>query len=160
MYERTLQKVVGTVLMVSAVLGMQPRRAVAQAPRAPDGRPTVTALVALVDQLPYGDADAVIIRRTDVEPHDAVLLKRSKASAQCVAEALHTLAGTRARHGDIPIKGMVIRVPAPSTPRRTGATGAAVLEMLKRARLRDIPGLGRVPAVTVHLAAQNATAGN
>jgi hypothetical protein len=115
------------------------------------GVPTTVAVVA---SRPYPGADAVIIRRVSVLPHDLILIYSGVASPEYVAATFHALAVTRARHGDIPDKDRVVRVDAPTRTLKYRATPLMVLEMLRVAVPREVAGFGRMATVVVSLPPQ------
>src|SRR5689334_8138082 len=47
--------------------------------------------IMIVDTLQYRNADAVIIRRAQLQPHDVILIKNAKATPRKLQEAVHTL---------------------------------------------------------------------
>lgn len=127
---------------------------------AQQGRPTrVPVLVATVDSLPNTTTPFLIVRRTEGEPRDVILL-RAGASADQLSDAVHALLLVRRETGDVPSTGGTLRV-RPGA--RRGARPALpwaprVLADLRRAEPREVPGVGLVPAVEIWLPRQDTAA--
>lgn len=117
------------------------------------GRVPVT--VALVKQLPYPDASAVVLRRTDKTPRDVILLKRPAVTGAQLAAAVFTLLVAREIGGDTTSVNAALRVSSTRGPQAWRNTEQRIAERvvhrLLRATPRDVPGVGVVPAVEVQL---------
>lgn len=117
----------------------------------------VPVSIALVDSARTGDAPYRILRRADASPHDVILL-RSSSDATVLSEAIDNLLLIRAQTGDTAKVNGAVRV-----KRAQGASGRAprefpwagrVLNDLRQAQARDVPGLGNVPMVEIWLPPQ------
>ena len=117
----------------------------------------VPVSIALVDSARTGDAPYRILRRADASPHDVVLL-RSTSDAAVLSEAIDNLLLIRAQTGDTAKVNGAVRV-----KRAQGASGRAprdfpwagrVLNDVRQAQARDVPGVGSVPSVEIWLPPQ------
>ena len=114
------------VVIVILIAAARSRLAIGQSPTAIAKHPGVSATVVEVATIPYGNADAVIVRRPQILPHDVIMLRPSAANSAYLAEALHDLAVIRARTSDVPDKATVVRVNAPHQAQKNEASAALV----------------------------------
>lgn len=110
----------------------------------------VPVTVVLVDEPLDRARPLQILRRTDVEPLDVIVLPRGDASAERLGAAMFTLLVTRHLQGDTAASAVAVdvgatRVPAAWRGQIMPLLGRT-LERLRTAEPRDIPGLGRVRA--------------
>jgi hypothetical protein len=127
----------------------------------------VEATVVLTDELRDANADAMILRRVNMLPHDVVLLRATHATARDFRAAVKMLYAIRRRTGDVPTRdGHVSFKLPPDSTMRTGATllvapstpsDAATIDAarLQEAEQREVAGIGRVRALTIGLRAVN-----
>jgi hypothetical protein len=110
-----------------------------------------------VDSARTGDAPYRILRRADVAPNDVILL-RSGSDAAVLSEAVGNLLLIRAQTGDTAQVSGAVRV-----KRAQGASGRVprsfpwagrVLNDLRQAQARDVPGVGSVPSIEIWLPPQ------
>ncbi len=66
--------------------------------------------IAVVDDVGYPGADAVVVRRASASPHDVVLVREARANPRLLAAAVRHLAALRALQGDTPGVDGVYRV--------------------------------------------------
>lgn len=124
---------------------------------APVPRARVPVTVALVDSLPMDDPGYRILRRAGGTPRDVILL-RSAADGAIFSEAVRSLAVIRAVTGDTADASAFVRAhPSAGEPARTRVLPWAerVLNDLRSANPRVVPGVGRVRAVEFWLPAQS-----
>lgn len=109
------------------------------------------AIVIMVDDFDYSDADVVIVRR-EGDPFDVIVLPGTGANPALLAAAVHKLAQTRQVLGHIPTESMVIRVNRSavfSTMAQRGGLGVleVVIESLEEAEPSLVEGFGMVKNV-------------
>jgi hypothetical protein len=100
------------------------------------------ALFASPTVFPYGGADAVIVRSAMREPHEIVLLRRDRMTPELLSEAAFTLQAIHARHGDVPTADLLVRVHAPTTPRKHANEAAKWLTFLNSRTPHELAGFG------------------
>jgi len=129
------------------------RSALAQSERREDYR--IDVMVALVDSMPYSDAEGVILRRVDATPHDVILLESGRASGELLASAVFLLTALHQKHGSIPLNDEVLRVrpgTAPAAWRTTETRRAGkIVHRLTDSGVENVPGVGRVRSTNVRL---------
>ena len=105
-----------------------------------------------MDRVPPSAGRFVIQRRSDIAPHDVILLARD-ATPHDLSEALHAILAVRQVGGDIPTTSGTMRV-RPQQPGRAHIevawTPRAMAELRSR-RPRAVAGVGTVPALEVWL---------
>lgn len=117
----------------------------------------VSVTIALVDALPTPDASYVILRRTDQEPHDVILLRRSRADAAELSEAVEALVAARRVGGDRATRGATMRVRRADTregPWTELPWAPRIIARLRNAQPHHVPGVGTVPATVIWLPRQ------
>jgi hypothetical protein len=114
----------------------------------------VPVTVALAEQLD-GDASAVILRRSNVAPHDVILLRAAGANGRQLSEAVLDLLTIREKMGDTPSTTAAVRVRpkagAPGRVRRELPWAQRVVNDVRKAEVQDIPRVGNVRAVQIWL---------
>ena len=114
----------------------------------------VPVTIAFSDVLPSGTSGAAILRRTQLEPHDVILLRRD-ASPDLLSAAVFTLLATREVEGDTARADATVRVGATHGPKawesRMLPKMANTLRLLQRATPRSIAGVGVVKAYDAYL---------
>jgi hypothetical protein len=117
-------------------------------------RPRVPVLLAIVDTLPDTQPRFRIVQLADTSAPYVVLLPRD-ASPELLSEAVVALRLVWATSGS-ETRSAVFRTAAPAStqtrPRRVLPWGNRVLQDLRAARARQIPGIGHVRAVRIWLA--------
>jgi len=131
---------------------------------APRTIPRIPVTVAVVTQLPLAGEPYAVLRRTEVEPHDVILVPES-ATPELLSEAIQTLMVARQASGDLPsFTGYVRATPhqpsaahhAPVTHRRQLPWAGRVLADVQRKEPAELTGLGRVRWVQIWLPPQQA----
>lgn len=107
--------------------------------------------IAVVDTFPYSGTDAVIIRRTNAEISDVIVVRPGKATDAILASAVLHLGGLRASQGNKPLADGVFRVrnTGKRWPRNGEPTKWSL--MINRARPHDLEGFGVVRHVVLFL---------
>jgi hypothetical protein len=149
-------------------LGHAPQGFVAHAPNA-RGQKYDTVTVVLVDALPAFNVsavnasyDAIVRRSSALNTHDTILLLRAHADGAILDAAMQAVTLSRAAHGTHPqtLHGrqfgvMTLGVKRPLT--RSASRGdyirlaQRIVDRLGSASLKDVVGVGRVPALDVLL---------
>ncbi|SOD03031.1 hypothetical protein SAMN05216486_10748 [bacterium JGI 053] len=148
MYIRTVFAV-GLSLAVAVAGESSAQQAAARQPT------RVPVTLVLVDQLPASDG-AFRVERRRVEPRDVILL-RSDASRDQLADAIRTLLAIRQMDGDSASRLGAMRMRPHQThagPHRPFPWSGRVLADLRRAEPQDVAGVGRVRAVRIWLPRQ------
>jgi hypothetical protein len=120
-----------------------------QAQRAP-----YPVTVAVQGTLGVDGASAIIVRRSQLEPHDVILLGDSDATVEALGGAVRELVKARAKDGDIPTHDDRIVVRSRGVPRNWLANGADAYATQQLAAARNgapmtIPGLGQLRAFEI-----------
>ena len=118
---------------------------------APDGVPFG---ISVVDDLSYGEADAVIVRRTNAEIQDVILVRKGKAQPLVLAAAVRQLASLRAAFGDAPTADGTYRVQLDSRPWIRPRESAGWVGDLATARPRELEGVGVVKHIILYMPRQ------
>lgn len=144
-----------TAVLVVLGLGAVPP-AVAQQTHVPGRATRVPVSVALVDALPTG-APFQILRSIGPEPGDVILLP-ARANADDLSDAVQALLTLRRLQGDTAGTAGAMRVRRPqghphAQPRRYPWV-ARVLNDLRTAPVKRVPGVGTVPALEIWLPPQ------
>jgi hypothetical protein len=108
--------------------------------------------VAVTDNLPKSDRDIVIQRRATVKPHDVILVRPRALRPERLAQAVATLQAVRRSHGRVPTEDMLIvtdEIPGLNPPRANEAVGW--VKSLQSAKTMNMPGVGPVPMIGLHL---------
>lgn len=140
------------ILLVAAVLGaaLPWRDAAAQEPRG--SRARVPALVAISPELHGTEARFRLARFGGDAPRDVILLAPD-ADAAVLTHAVEALLAVRRHSGDAAASDAMLRTP--ERPRaRVLPWAARVLQDVRAAAPRQIPGVGRLPAVQIWLPAE------
>ena len=148
--------VMAAIVVVAGLLAVT--RLLAQGPRPP--RPdydiavpgTTSVVVALTDNLPGKDFDILIKRRATEKPHDVILIRPGALRPELLAKAVETLQGARRAFGRTPTNDVSFTVPPAGTkppPRLAEAEGW--VKSLRAAKPMDLPGVGVVPLIMLHL---------
>jgi hypothetical protein len=144
------------VIMIAVVSGLGVEAPINAAVAQLANRTVVTVM--LVDSFPYPDADAVVLRRQNQQPHDVILVNRSTASPElflAAAEVLRVswrIAKTQPQSEEI-----VLRVPRDLTSRNWNSNelraAAGTLGRLRDGSRpqEDVPGIGRGTTAIVYL---------
>lgn len=119
-------------------------------------RPRVPVTIAIVDHLPRGGAEFLIVRRSEGDPPDLILL-RTGATARDLSHAVRTLLAVRRLNGDTASVSTTMRLrprnaSQPSLPPLPWA--ARVVADAHSATPRVINGIGRARTVRIWLPAQ------
>ena len=111
----------------------------------------VPVTIVLTDHVPHTEAPFVLQRRPGRSPADVILL-RSNATPEQLADAVSALIAVRQVHGDQPSVAGTLRV-RPNTARRHTSFPwtPRVLADLRKAQARDVVGFGRVRSVQIWL---------
>jgi hypothetical protein len=148
--------VTATIVVVAGLLAVTRLLAQGQRPPKPDydiAVPgTTSVVVALTDSLPSKDFDILIKRRATEKPHDVILVRPGALRAELLAKAVETLQGARRSFGRTPTGDVSFKVPPAGTkspPRLAEAEGW--VKSLKAAKPMDLPGVGVVPLIMLHL---------
>jgi hypothetical protein len=98
------------------------------------------------------------LRRQNVAPHDVILLRASVANAQQLSTAIFDLLAIRQRTGDQTTRTGPVRV-RPSqvnggSRRRELPWAQRVIDDVRRAEVKHVPGVGNVRSVQIWLPRQ------
>src|ERR1044072_6523672 len=145
------------MIALALIFAASPRPAAAQQSATPRAPARVPVTVALVESALPGNESWVVQRRPDVSPADVILL-RTTADAGQLAEAVRTLLVIRQADGDRPTVGRTLRI----RPRQRHRGAAREIPWiprvwadLRRAKPREVAGLGTVRAVDIWLPPQH-----
>lgn len=152
------RRIFAFTLTVLAALPIVATTLAAQGPAVRGHRQRVT--VALVDTLPQlrEAFPAVILRTPGAGGRDVILLPRATASGELLDAATRVLLDARLRQGDrptafhgSPFQRLTIGVRGKSSRSPSAAFDVAsaqhVVDVLQQAAPRQVPGVGKVPAV-------------
>jgi hypothetical protein len=116
------------------------------------GKGNLPVAIIMVDELPFKDATAVLIRRKDMAPQNIVLVTRQTSPGD-LSRAMSALARSRRNKGDVITGDMVAPIAAGrSAPRsRDYAQAQKDLASLRTARPRFVEGVGSLPVLYSHL---------
>lgn len=151
---RTSRAVLGALLALAA----SSVAAVAQTPRTPAGRVTVT--VAVTDSTNFGQ-DVVILRRPDSPIPNLILMARSAATPARLAAAAATLFVIMQRNGDRPTRRALYRISTKMTgPARAIGPARKALARLDRrgAPTLDVKGVAAIGTTRIYLPDRTARA--
>ncbi|MEP6999479.1 MAG: hypothetical protein ABI969_03310 [bacterium] len=114
------------------------------------------ATVAVVDQLSDQSADAVVIRRQGMLPHDVIMLGRGKMTTEALGAGITALFALRDQEGDLPTRDMRLVVHGGRAPKHwaksaQGNRASADISQLRSSARRQVQGLGAVQAVDIPL---------
>lgn len=125
-------------------------------------RPTPITVV-LVDELPAlrERYDAVVLRRSTAEPRDVILLPRATANGELLDAATRALLRARATQGEHPSEyrgrpfqtltiGVSFSEPPVAWRERYLLLAEQVVEQLRSAPPRQVPGVGTGPALAFY----------
>lgn len=108
--------------------------------------------IVLVDELPFPNAKAVVVRRKDMKPQNLVLVTR-QTSPDDLTRAMGALFSSRSHKGDQISSDLVAPVPPGILAKHTRDYPQAVKDLteLRSARPRFIEGVGSRPVIYSHL---------
>lgn len=113
---------------------------------------TTPVVIALTDSLPSRDFDIVIKRRAAQTPHDVILVRPSALRPDLLATAIETLTSARRSFGRVPSNDVLFKVPPPGTKKPARSVEAeGWVKSLQAAKAMDLPGVGTVPIIMLHL---------
>ena len=104
---------------------------------------------AVVSHIPYGDANAVLVRRPGGEQRDLVLIRRDALSPELAAGAMQVARTARAFQGESVKTQLVMRVRPSHASASEVANGQALVERLKNAPQQEVSGAGPAPMIEV-----------
>jgi hypothetical protein len=135
------------LLIVALATGLE-----SAAAQAADGRGNLALAIVLVDELPFANARAVVVRRKDMKPQNLVLVTKQTLPGD-LTRAIIALSSSRARKGDQVTADMVSPVAPDPTATRSRDYPQAVKDLgeLRNARPRFIEGVGSRPVIYSHL---------
>ena len=112
----------------------------------------VPVTIALVDRVPTTAGRYVLHRRSELTPHDVILLGRD-ATAQDLSEALQALLAVRQVDGDTALTSRILRVrpEQPVRARREFPWVPRTFSELRNQPPRNVAGVGTVPAIEIWL---------
>ncbi len=121
----------------------------------------VDATVAIADDLPDPSADAVVVRRVNMLPHDVILLSKNHVNDAAMGSGIQALFELRKQMGDIPIKDVHVSVRASKVPshwKNTAQDKRATedISALKQSPMRQLVGVGRVRSLEIPLVSAEA----
>jgi hypothetical protein len=139
--------------LLAAIVLVNPGRAGAQAVH----RPARVAVTVALDSALSAGTPFRLIRRSEVEPFDVIVLRTDAGSAE-LTEAVRQLLLIRQVQGDTATETAVVRVrPAPTNGSPPVLPWAArVLTDLRHAPSRAIAGVGTLPSLVIWLPPQRA----
>ncbi len=109
-------------------------------------------LLVLTPQFPYRDAEAVMIRRATITPHDVVILRRERVTATYIKAVLQQAMEQRARDGTSVIRNRVtVLHPKAGDIAVDTLREHRVAALLPKATPRPVRGLGDVAVLEVTL---------
>jgi hypothetical protein len=123
---------------------------------APHSISRIPVTVVLVAQLPMADEPYAVLRRTDVAPHDVILIPEG-ATPALLSEAIQTLMFARQASGDMPSFTGYIRVKPHQrqvAQRRQLPWAGRVLADVRNAEPAELTGIGRARSVQIWLPPQ------
>lgn len=123
------------------------------AQQAQETRARVPAWVAIDPGMEGTDTRFRLARHAGSTPHDVILLEPN-ADAATLTQAVEALLAARRAGGDMPTSGALLRVRQPHQGARVLPWAGRVLDDVRAAPARQIPGVGRVRAVQIWLPAQ------
>jgi hypothetical protein len=143
----------GIRILIAALAAFSP--AVLAAQRTGSGAPTrVPLTVVLVPELPRPGAVYEIQRRSTGSDRDVVLLLDT-ATPEQLSDAVRGVLTARLAGGDTATQAATFRVrPHGGVPRLALPWADRVLMDLRTARVREVPGLGRMHAIRIWLPSQ------
>ncbi len=103
--------------------------------------------IAVADSFPYRDTQAVIIRHSDAEVLDVILLRKTAVNERVLGDAVRQLAQIRSATGDRSARGVVYRIRDLGREWPRPKESAVWVELLSAARRRPLNNLGNVPSV-------------
>ena len=114
--------------------------------------PNLPLAIVLVDELPFAEARAVVVRRKDMKPANVVLVTRSTSPAD-LSRAMAALSSSRRTKGDQVSSDMVAPIAASRSTRKSRDHSQALIDLqaLRTARPRFIEGVGSRPVLFSHL---------
>jgi hypothetical protein len=120
------------------------------------GRPVpkrIPVTVALVDELPAAQAPFALLRRTQAQGGDVILLP-SNAGADLLSEAVRALLTVRRHQGDHAAQGGMLRVTSRTSRPPALPWAARVLGDARRAPPQPVAGVGTARSVVIWLPPQ------
>jgi len=114
---------------------------------------TGATMLAITEQVyfPYVGANAVIVRRTTLEPHDVIVVRAGRSTPKLLAEAVSQLGGIRALYGNTPAGDAIYRVTESSKVRQHEGYAVNWNSMLRAIRPSELAGFGVVRHVSIYL---------
>lgn len=108
--------------------------------------------IVLVDELPFTNARAVVVRRKEMKPQNLVLVT-TQTSPDDLTRAMGALSNSRANKGDQVTSDLIAPVPPGNPIKHTPDYPQAVKDLaeLRSARPRFIEGVGSRPVIFSHL---------
>jgi hypothetical protein len=108
--------------------------------------------IVLVDELPFPQARAVLIRRKEMKPQNLVLVTKATAPGD-LSRAMATLAASRRKNGDLVKTDMVAPIAENRAARESKdyRQAQADLQKLRGRAPRFIDGVGSRPVLFSHL---------
>lgn len=125
-------------------------------PAGSSGRATPTRIpvtVALLDELPAAQAPFALLRRTEAEGGDVILLPTA-ADANLLSEAVRALLTVRRHQGDHAAQGGMLRVTARASRPPALPWAARVLGDVRRTAPQPVAGVGTARSVVIWLPPQ------
>ena len=113
----------------------------------------IPVTVALLDELPPAQAPFALLRRTEDEGGDVILLPAA-ADANLLSEAVRALLTVRRHQGDRAAQGGMLRVTARASRPPALPWAARVLGDARRTSARSIAGVGTARSVVIWLPPQ------
>lgn len=107
-----------------------------------------------------GQADALVIRRKDVKPHDVIAVKKSKLTEALLVAAVRQVQIARQIGGLTPTEDVMFRVQLPKDGRKRAQENDATLWIrdLKDAAEKTIAGVGTGNVIVIYLKNNDLTA--
>jgi hypothetical protein len=136
-------------LCLSLALGCLPDGLYAQGSRTTSSHPDrVPVSIVLVQDLGYGGAPAVIIRKPGAEPMDVILIRPDAATTAVLSEAVLGLLSMRKAEGDAPAgRERVLRVRSLQATSTILPWAASALAGLREAPRQHVSGVGSYPTI-------------
>ena len=115
----------------------------------------VPVVVAVVDSFPYGQARAVIVRRTQGDERDVIVIPRENATGEQLSAAMVLLLAQRELDGDSAATNKLTRVSGATGPRnwigRETKQNQAFIDRILTGPSRVVQGIGRAKTDRLYL---------